>query len=102
EQGRGQPGPMQQREDRSAEIVGLAGKRPKKGHMKRWKLLLTVLVGIVAISTVFGILYRPAGFEALNRIGQSTPLPSSTPMPTSTPVSKRAPPLVPVNTTSGA
>src|SRR6266700_2300698 len=96
EQRRDWSAPMEQERDRSAAIVGSARKRPKKGRMSRWKLLSIVLVGIVAISAVFGILNRAAGFGAVNATSQSTPL------PTSTPLSKHVTPVVPVNLTSGA
>src|SRR5437588_3597869 len=82
--------------------VGAGRKRPKRGGMKRWKLLSIVLVGIVAISVVFGMLNRSGGFGAGATTSQSTPLPTSAPRPTSTPVSKGVTPVVPTNITSGA
>ncbi len=72
--------------------------------MKRWKLLLIALVGIVVISVVLGMFNRSGGSVTVNTTGQNKAL------PTSTPVSKRATPtpkvtstpVVPANITSGA
>ena len=73
-------------------------------RMKRWRLLLIALVGIVVISVVLGMFNRSGGSGAVNTTGQSKALPPSTP------VSKRATPtpkvtstpVVPANITSGA
>ena len=59
-----------------------------RSRQKRWKLLLIVLGGIVALSVVFGMLNRSAGSGAVDTTGathQSTPATASTPKPRSVP-----------------
>lgn len=57
-------------------------------RLKRWKLLLIVLGGIVILSVVFGMFSRSAGSGAVQTTGvthQSTPATASTPKPRSAP-----------------
>jgi hypothetical protein len=57
-------------------------------RLKRWKLLLIVLSGIVILSVVFGMFSRSASSGAVQTTGvthQSTPDTASTPKPRSAP-----------------
>ncbi|MFL5656094.1 MAG: hypothetical protein ACJ8CB_18180, partial [Ktedonobacteraceae bacterium] len=95
--------PVEPRRDQPAPVEP-APPRPKKGRMKRWRLLLIVLVGFVVLAGMLGMFNRSGGSGVVNTTGQSKA------QPTSTPLSKRAAPtpkvtstpLVPANITSGA
>src|SRR5258708_6408359 len=54
-------------------------------RLKRWKLLLIVLGGIVAISVVFGMLNRSAGSGAVDTTGATHQSTASIPTPTPAP-----------------